>query len=275
MIETIITAAKEIGESILDNKFISNICPDFLKPEVNIADYQIEAAAKCAGDFFGMPDLKIEKGDSIAVMPMDVDVLGDEVLKYNIEQFKDLGLDTFEDQAKVWSHEMGHVILQKEYPVGGWADELGADFFVGVRSEILGIGSGKFERFLGKEPASLSHPNGKLRIDAVNYGREVVAQMKREGITPTWQNCIEKFKESDFAKYTAENQGDIRAFVNDASYHYRQAADAKRNAEYYKKEAERASKNGDFSRASDYASKAASYARKAEEESRAAEKCTK
>lgn len=276
IVSKVAEAASEVSETLLDNKFISDIIPSFLKPDIHIGDYQVEAAAKSAGEFFGMPDLQIQKGDSIGVYTMNCDILGDEVLEYNIDQFKDLRCDSFEDMTKIWSHEMGHVILQREYPMGGWVDELGSDFFTGIRSEMLGIGTGNFEKSLGKTTASISHPGGRLRIDAINYGREVAAQMKRDGITPTWQNCIEKFKQSDFAKYTQDNiSSSISAFIDDKSYHYGKAADAKHNAEYYSKEAERAAKNGDYARAKDYSQKAASYAKKAEEEISDANRCTK
>lgn len=275
LVSKIVETASEVSEAVLENRFVSDICPSFLKPDVRIADYQVEAAAKCAGDFFGMPDLQIQKGDTIGVYTMNCDILGDEVLEYNADLFKDLKCDSFEDMTKIWSHEMGHIIFQKEYPMGGWADELGGDYFTGIRSEMLGIGTGNFEKSIGKTEASVSHPGGKLRVDAINYGREVAAQMKREGKTPTWQNCIEEFKKSDFAKYTSDRMPLSFKGLNDRAYHYSRAADAKRNAEFYTKEAKRAEKNGDYTMARDYAQRASSFKKTEENEIKEANRCEK
>lgn len=60
-----------------------------------------------------------------------------------------------------------------------WANELGADFFVGIREEMLGLGKSNFEKTLGATKTSISHPGGELRIKAIEYGRQVAAEMKK------------------------------------------------------------------------------------------------
>ena len=193
-------ATKDLGTKIFDGKFMQDITPDFLKNPETPEYYQIEAAAHSACNFFDMKDIPLQEGDSIGVYTFNPDRIDDDVFQYNKEQFLEMNLTSFEDQTKVWTHECGHRILQKKFS-SCWAGELGADFFVGVRSEILGIGSGNFEKTLGKTEASKTHPGGALRLKAIQYGREVVTKMKKEGIQPTWENCIEEFRKSDFAKY--------------------------------------------------------------------------
>ena len=135
---------------------------------------------------------------------------------------------------------------------------------------MLGIGSGAFEKALGKTMPSISHPGGKLRVDAINYGRQVVQEMRQNGIAPTWENCLAKFKESRFAQYCFAN-----SFVNDKGWHEKEANAAAKNAEYYAKQASIAAQNGNSTSASMYSSKAASYAASAKDHRNSASICTK
>ena len=170
---------------VAGDKFLKDVCPEYLKPAVDeVPAYQIEAAAHSACQFFGMNDIPLQEGDCIGVYTFNPDIVNDDVFQYNVEQFKSMGLSSFEDQTKVWTHECGHRITQKAFGNTTWADELGADFFVGVREEMLGIGRSNFEKFLGSTKASLSHPGGALRLKAIEFGRQVAAEMKRNGITP-------------------------------------------------------------------------------------------
>lgn len=205
------STVEKMGEAmeVVGDKFMKDVCPNFLKPKIEaVPEYQIEAAAHSACHFFGLPDIPLQEGDSIGVYTLNPDFVNDDVFQYNVEQFKDMKLSSFEDQTKVWTHECGHRILQKMYG-SSWADELGADFFVGVREEMLGIGKSNFERALGSTKPSVSHPGGALRLKAIEYGRQVAAEMKKNGITPTWENCLQKYSESDFAKMTYETHGNI------------------------------------------------------------------
>lgn len=209
MLSSAIEKVAEVSE-VVDNKFMKDVCPDFLKPIVSdVPMYEIKAATHSACEFFGMPDIPIVEGDSIGVYTLNPETVIDDVFQYNKEQFKDMGLSSFEDQTKVWSHECGHRIIQRDPDLAknSWANELGADVFVGVREELLGLGNSNFERILGATKPSESHPGGVLRLKAIEFGRQIVAEMRRNGIVPTWENCLEEFKKSDFAKMSYETHG--------------------------------------------------------------------
>ena len=275
-ISTAVEAVKDLSAKVLDGRFLNDICPDFLKSTNEVPAYQIEAAAHSACRFFDMPDAPLIEGDSIGVYTLNPDYLDDDVFQYNIPQFKDMNLYSFEDQTKVWTHECGHRILQKMYG-NSWASELGSDFFVGVREEMLGMGSSNFEKTLGATKASHSHPGGKLRIEAIKYGREVAAEMKKNGIAPTWQNCIEHFEQSKFAKMTFENSSsDFHGlFVNDSAYHEREARRCREEAKYYMKESNRYAEKGDLSKSNEMLKKAQSYEKEAENHCKSMAQCTK
>ena len=165
---------------------------------------RVEAAAHSACKFFGIPDAELVKGDAIGVYRKCDIFLDKDVFEYSLDQFKDMKCVSFEDMTKVWAHECGHRILRLDFP-SSWAQELGADFFSGVRSEMMGLPTSNFEKMLGSTTGSASHPIGSLRIQAIRFGREVVRGLQDKGITPTIENCKEAFANSPFSKITFEN----------------------------------------------------------------------
>ena len=238
---------------------------------------RVEAAAHSACLFFGIPDAELMEGDAIGVYRNCDIFVGNDVFEYNLGQFKDMGCVSFEDMTKVWAHECGHRILRIDFQEP-WAQELGADFFSGVRSEMLGLPCSNFEEMLASTKASPSHPDGIIRVMAIEYGREVVRQFQAQGITPTIENCKAAFANSPFAQVSYENfQGDgkLAAFVDDKVWHEKNAKTAQENANYYTKEAAKAVERGDFSHAKDLEQKAQSYQSKANDEMKTASSCTK
>lgn len=165
---------------------------------------RVEAAAHSACKFFGIPDAELIKGDAIGVYRECDIFLDKDVFEYNLDQFKDMKCVSFEDMTKVWAHECGHRILRMDF-TSAWAQELGADFFSGVRSEMLGLPTSNFEKVLGSTTGSESHPVGNLRVNAIQYGREVVRFYQSKGIEPTIGNCKEAFADSPYSKITYEN----------------------------------------------------------------------
>lgn len=205
-------AAKEgVAEHTLETveQSVTSKFSDFQKQQENLSDAvldtRVEAAAHSASKFFDLPDAEIQKGDAIGVYKNGEGAFVNDVFEYNLDQFKDMNCTSFEDMTKVWTHECGHRILQDAFP-NPWAEELGADFFAGARSEMIGLPKSNFEKMLGSTDASISHPDGVLRMKAMDYGRDTVAQMKKEGIQPTWENCLDAYKESPFAQMEYENE---------------------------------------------------------------------
>lgn len=161
---------------------------------------QTEAAVHSACKFFGMDDLPIKEGDATCVSLNNINEIGDESLIYNKAQFEKMGWDSFEDISKVWTHELGHVISQKEFAGKGWTSELCADFMVGVRSAMRGYKFGNFESAIGATPASASHPNGELRLEAMKAGRDYAIRMMKNRSNITWNSCIDEFKKTNFVE---------------------------------------------------------------------------
>ena len=235
---------------------------------------RMEAAAHSACKFFNLPEPELIKGNVIGVYMnrYDLSMRGDKFV-YNLNEFKDLKSLSFEDMSKIWSHECGHRVL-RFYNLSPWSKELGSDFFMGVRSEMLGLPNGNIEAALGKSQASLSHPPGNLRLQAIQYGREVVQDFKKANVPITMQNMRETFRTSHFAriKGNATLEGTkTSAYVDDKAWHNKEAAKADSNARYYTKEAQKVAKEGDTSQAQELQNKARIYEAKAKEEIKSAE----
>lgn len=282
--EKISSVADKLGKSSdigsMPNENLHHIKDVTLSNRLELSDgalhTRVEASAHSACRFFGLPDIVVQEGDTICVY-RGLDIFPDkDVFEYNLHQFKQMGCTNFEDMSKVWAHECGHRLLRLDFS-SPWAQELGADFFAGVRSQMLGLPTGNFEKFLGKTSGSLSHPPGDLRLEAIKYGRDVVKNMLAHGQTPTLESCKAAFYNSPFAKMQPlrRTSQESAAFIDSKSYHYGEAAKAKENANYYSKQAEKAAQNGDFSKAKDYSRKAESYANKAKDENSAAQRSTK
>ena len=254
--------------------------PDLFKTKEKVSDEalhaRVEAAAHSASKFFDLPDVKLKEGDGIGVYKHNIGSLFDDVFEYSLEQFKKMGCTSFEDMTKIWAHECGHRLLQNIFP-SSWANELGADFFAGVRSEMLGLPKSNLEKKLASTSASPSHPGGTLRMKAMDYGRFVVAEMKKAGIQPTWQNCIAAYKVSPFAKMSYENaaKGKVDAFINNRTYHLNHAADAQYKVNSNLKRSQEAAARGDFKTAADYSRSASRWQTTVNEAKRSAERSTK
>lgn len=175
-----------------------------LMPTDEQLQQRAELSAQLACRFFELPENNIHEGQEIQIFKNDTKEVTDDVMEYNVEQFKQMGCTSVNDMTRVWFHECGHRVLQDVYP-DSWTDELGADFFVGIASELFGFPKGNLERLLAIQNPSDSHPGGSLRLMAIDYGRFVAAQMKEQGITPTWENCIEAFKGSPFPELTPKD----------------------------------------------------------------------
>lgn len=131
---------------------------------------RMEAAAHSACKFFGLPEPELVKGENIAVsMKCDDLFMTDDKFLFNLNQFKDMNSLSFEDMSKIWSHECGHRVL-RFYNMSPWAQELGADFFMGVRSEMLGLPNGNIEKVLGESKSGLAHPPAIFVFKLSNMG---------------------------------------------------------------------------------------------------------
>lgn len=250
---------------------------------------RLHTAEQAVGKFFNLPEVPMDKGDSISVELHNLETATDDRLLYNLDQFKSMGCLSFADMTKILAHEFGHRMLQNE-GIGQWAGELGADYFSGALSEMLGLPSSNVEPVLGRQDPSMSHPGGDLRSEAIAYGHEVVNDMMRQGINPTIEDCLEKFLESPYSRiedpdrmdssesmYEKEertmmdNTENHKEYV-DPEYREREARGHKDKADWEERFSREALNRGDFKSAREHAEKAKEERKKAKEWEKEAER---
>ena len=210
---------------------------EFLMP-----DDMITEAVGNACDFFNLPETPIVNTDGVCVWPNDTQTTLDDVFGLNREQLADLGITSPNAVTLAYTHECAHRALQGFEGIEGKAQELACDFFAGIHSELNDIDSEQFEKALGSMTESESHPDGSLRVEAVEFGKQVAADMMAQGVTPTIESCMDRF--GDFMESheneihstpTSMNHGETLSFgaaYSPAEY-AEKAANCYKEADYY------------------------------------------
>lgn len=246
------------SEAALKNgKFVTNVVPSFMNID-DVSTKTIVNSARKATKFFGLPEIPIKEGSRIAVAPGNIMTFKDDVFYYNKSQLKREGLTTSNDIAKCYAHECGHRISQRFFKgKNSWANELCSDFFTGAFCEMNKMKAGNFEKYIGRQRACTTHPGGRLRLQALENGRRCVADMKAQGITPTWENLMKEFKRTNadkltFVNYRTPIMGDtMMGLAQNSSWYIKDAA---REQERYKNDMK---KVNDYLKKGDYKSAAA------------------
>lgn len=161
--------------------------------EFMMPDAMITEAVGNACDFFNLPEAPIVNTDGVCVWPNDTQTTLDDVFGLNREQLEDLGITSPNAVTLAYTHECAHRALQGYEGIEGKTEELACDFFAGIHSELNDIDSEQFEKALGSMSESESHPDGSLRVEAVEFGKQVAADMTAQGITPSIASCMDRF----------------------------------------------------------------------------------
>lgn len=106
---------------------------------------------------------------------------------------------------------------------------------MGVRSEMLGLPNGNIEKVLGESKGGLSHPPAIFVFKLSNMVVKPCRLSKKRNSYNN-ANMRETFRMSHFARLGGSEVADTKAaFVNDKDWHYKEAAKAQENADYYAK----------------------------------------
>lgn len=259
----------------------------------DLSDKEIAESVKRASDFFHLNSPKdIREGWTTGVICGMNNSNKDDVLIFNREQMKDMGITDQEGFDLVMTHEGGHRALQSmEGRYTQHQEELCCDFLTGVRAGLNGMDEDKLILALEDTVESDSHPDGLLRAEVIKSG----AQYSKEFFAinneaPSFEKCLERFDKKlnelfvnasyipahiNLKEELQNNVSFKGLFINDKSWHLTEAQLAKEQADWHRKEADKAMKNGDVSSARDHASKAKEYDKKYNEHIQDAEKCTK
>lgn len=205
-----------------------------------------QSAADRACAFFGLPEVEVKDAMSTCMWPNDPTRYDDDLLGFNREELMSMGVSGEDTLTLVYTHECAHRTLQGAFN-DSWEEELACDFFAGIHAGMGNMNLDNFEASLGQMPGSASHPNGALRAEFIEYGRQVAEEMQARGVEVTYDNCIARLNQhlieregviaeyrerfDDFARGVADGlvsdgAGEAKGFVNDEAWHLKEAAAA-------------------------------------------------
>lgn len=157
--------------------------------DMTLPDDMVLSAVTRACDFFGIPEVPVVNAQGTCVWPNDSSTYDDDVLGFNREQLMNLGVSGEDSLTLIYTHECAHRTLQSTF-TDDWEEELACDFFAGVHAGMKNMNIDNFEASLGQTPGGDSHPNGALRAEFIEFGKEVAKEMEARGIEVTYEGCI-------------------------------------------------------------------------------------
>lgn len=163
----------------------ANIFDVFFKDKENISDGDIVAIIEDVTKFYGLPVPVIQdKCETIAKVMTSKE--GKECeLYYDWKLMEKAGINNADTLRLSFVHELSHqtlfntrfLLFENEL----WIQELAADMIVGAFSTIGNdVATGKYKYVLRQLSASITHPDGKLRAEIVEFGRDYAAKLKHE-----------------------------------------------------------------------------------------------
>lgn len=163
----------------------ANIFDVFFKDKENISDEDIVAIIEDVAKFYGLPVPVIQdKCETIAKVMTSKE--GKECeLYYDWKLMEKAGINNVDTLRLSFVHELSHQTLFNTrfllFVNELWIQELAADMIVGAFSTIGNdVATGKYKYVLRQLYASITHPDGKLRAEIVEFGRDYAAKLKQE-----------------------------------------------------------------------------------------------
>lgn len=157
----------------------------FMDKEI-IAENDVMDTVSQVAEFFGLPIPVVkEKADTLAEIITNENAEECE-LYYNLKMMLKAGINNKATLKLAFVHEISHQLLYKTrfmlFENELWIQELAADLLVGGFSNAQkDVATGKYKYILSEMPASLTHPDGKLREKMVVYGRNFIHQLRQQG----------------------------------------------------------------------------------------------
>lgn len=159
-----------------------------------LPDEMVVNAVHRACDFFGIPEVPVINAHGACVWPNDTSTYDDDVFGFNREQLMSLGISGEDSLTLIYTHECAHRTLQGAYN-DEWEEELACDLFAGIHAGMNGMNIDNFEAALGSTGGGNTHPNGALRANFIEYGKQVAQEFMARGIEPTYDNCLERLNQ--------------------------------------------------------------------------------
>lgn len=166
-----------------------------------LTDEMIVQSVQEASDFFNMnAPINIHEDWTTGVMTGMSFTENDDILVFNRQQMLDMGITDREGFDLVMTHEGAHRKLQgMDTGFNSHQEELCCDYMAGVRAGLNGMDEGKMETSLGDTTESATHPDGAVRVAAIEAGVAFAHKYMAEhdGLPPTFTDCLQNFEETN------------------------------------------------------------------------------
>lgn len=179
-----------------------------------LTDEMIVQSVQEASDFFNMnAPMNIHEDWTTGVMTGMSFTEDDDILVFNRQQMLDMGITDKEGFDLVMTHEGAHRKLQgMDTGFSPHQEELCCDYMAGVRAGLNGMAEGKMQASLAGTAESASHPDGILRVEAIEAGVAFAHDYMEahNGFPPTFSDCLEHFNQTDvYASTLSQEPGHI------------------------------------------------------------------
>ena len=179
-----------------------------------LTDEMIVQSVQEASDFFNMnAPMNIHEDWTTGVMTGMSFTENDDILVFNRQQMLDMGITDKEGFDLVMTHEGAHRKLQgMDTGFTSHQEELCCDYMAGVRAGLNGMAEGKLEASLAGTAESSSHPDGAIRVEAIEAGVAFAHDYMEahNGVSPTFSDCLEHFNQTDvYASTLPQESGHI------------------------------------------------------------------
>lgn len=131
-------------------------------------------------EFFGIPvpqliqNVTNEPGGTTCVINRDTTSLEDDILCFNLNELRSMGVTDKISFMAVMTHECAHRVFQNHWfpgpDMGQWESEMVADYFMGVKIGLSGWNVDAVRDALAHERGSGTHPAGDIRSEYVRLG---------------------------------------------------------------------------------------------------------
>lgn len=175
-----------------------------------LTDEMIAQSIQEASDFFNMnAPMDVHEDWTTGVMTGMTFTENDDILIFNRQQMLDMGITDKEGFDLVMTHEGAHRALQGLNT--GFTDhqeELCCDYLAGVRAGLNNMAEGKMSASLIGTMESDSHPDGTVRVEAIEEGVKFAHDYLKEhnGDPPTFSECLDHFHDTSVYTDTLPHQ---------------------------------------------------------------------
>jgi hypothetical protein len=198
----------------------ANIFDVFFKDKEGIEDETIVVAIAEVAKLFALPvPVLHDKCETIAMVMTSSQACECE-LYYNWQLMEKDGINNPDTLALAFVHELSHEVLYQTrfmlFENELWIQEFAADMMVGAFSAIGDdVATGKYKYVLRQLPASMSHPDGKLRASVVEYGREYITQLRKQGEVDDIREVLKGLPAFVYAHYQELQESWSKVQLND------------------------------------------------------------